>query len=247
MGYTAEMEQDSKVFLSAVIPVYNEQGKIESTYRTIKRYLDNQRYNYEIIIVDDGSKDETSHIIERLIKADINIKIYLNPNNLGKGAAVKRGILKSNGKYILFLDADLSTPIEELEKFLPWFNEGFDIVIGSRRTAGANIQKHQLLHREFMGIVYTWLANKLLLLEVSDITCGFKCFKKEVALDIFQKQRSADWSFDAEILSIARRRHYKIKEVPVNWWNYPRSHVVLFRDSIKSFFGLIKIRINKYR
>jgi dolichyl-phosphate beta-glucosyltransferase len=173
--------------------------------------------------------------------------------NRGKGYALKQGMMASRGQVVLFSDADLATPIEELDKILPWLQtnperpSGYEIVHGSRKMPGALVEQHQPWLRENMGKVFTWLCNKIVGANVSDATCGFKCYKGEVARIIYARQQLFDWSFDAEIIHIARRNGYNIKEVPVRWHDVRGTKVNLLRDTIRSLTGLFRIRWNGWR
>ncbi len=231
--------------LSIVIPVYNEEDCIERTLKKTEEFLKSKNIEYEIIVADDGSTDNTKQIVENFINdaGRDNIKFVTENKHLGKGYAVNLGMKNATGDYTLFMDADFSTDITELEKFLPYMEEGIDVIIGSRRIPGSKIVVHQPFYREFMGQVFTWIANLILRTNFSDFTCGFKCFSFKAKNEIFSQQKIMDWSFDAEILFLAKKLGYKIKEVPISWKNDPSTKVNLFRDTISSFIGLIKIRI----
>lgn len=231
--------------LSIIIPVFNEENCIKRTLESIAYYLSSLGYSYEIIVADDGSTDTTKKIVESFIQTHPNLAIKFVTENIhkGKGYAVKIGMKNSNGEYSLFLDADLSTDIKELDKFIPYIQEQVDVIIGSRKIQGAKIEIHQPFIREFMGKVFTWLSNIILGTQFSDFTCGFKCFSKKAKEQIFNLQKITNWSYDAEILFLAKKLGYHIKEVPVIWKNDPSTKVRLFRDAISSFIDLIKIRL----
>ena len=154
-----------------------------------------------------------------------------------------QGVLKAHGDYILFADADLSTPLAEFDKFVPHILGAREVIIGSRKMAGANITMHQPYWREFCGKVFTALSSYILGVGVSDFTCGFKCFSRKAAMSIFSKALIDDWSFDAEILFLARKTGYKIVEIPVRWKNDRASKVRILRDIISSLKGLLRIHI----
>lgn len=233
-----------QIFLSVILPVYNEEDCIIDSLNRIIKYLSEKKFKYEIIIVNDGSSDNTQKLVENFIKEKSlkEIKLLLSEHK-GKGYAVKLGMLNSSGDYSLFLDADLSTDISELEKMLPLIKQGEDVIIGSRRIPGARIARHQSFLREFMGRVYTWLSNLFLGTSISDFTCGFKCFSKKAKEKIFNAQKIDGWSFDSEILLLAKKFGFVIKEVPVVWYNDPSTNVRLLRDTISSFIELVKICI----
>ncbi|MCX7956840.1 MAG: glycosyltransferase [Endomicrobia bacterium] len=233
-----------KIFISVVIPAYNEEDCIISSLKKIVNYLQEKKLSYEIIIVDDGSIDSTKSLVENFIRDNpyLNIK-FLTSHHMGKGAAVKLGILNSLGDYCLFLDADLSTDIYEFDKMLPYIQQGVDVIIGSRRLSGSRILKHQPFLREFMGRVFVHLSNIFLGTSFSDFTCGFKCFSKAAKDKIFTIQKINGWSFDSEILFLAKKFGFKIQEIPVTWQNDPSTNVRLWKDTVLSFIELIKICI----
>src|SRR5688572_30267022 len=195
--------------------MYNETGRIRDTIPVMLAYFTRQDYSYEFVIVDDGSADGTPALARELFAETPRARVLEKKPNRGKGSAIKAGMLAARGEYVHFCDADLSTPPEELDKFWRWVDEGYDIVIGSRKMEGANITRHQPLWRESLGKVFTWLTNRLATRGISDVTCGFKLFTREAAHDLFARSRIPDWSFDAEVLFISQRRGYSIKEVPV--------------------------------
>ncbi|MCS7232070.1 MAG: glycosyltransferase [Elusimicrobiota bacterium] len=233
-----------KVFLSVVIPVYNEEDCIVVSLQKIINYLQKRNLPSEIIIVDDGSIDNTKNLVEKFVKDNpsLNIK-FLTRQHMGKGTAVRMGMLNSVGDYCLFLDADLSTDITEFDKMFPYIQQGIDVIIGSRRIRGAKIVIHQPFLREFMGRVFTWLSNIFLGTKFSDFTCGFKCFSKKAKDKIFSTQKINGWSFDSEILFLAKKFGFKIQEIPVTWYNDPSTNVKLLKDTILSFIELIKITV----
>lgn len=236
----------SRPQISVVIPAYNEAAVIRQTVREVAAYLDAVGLTHEIVVVDDGSTDGTVAIVRELESRLPSLRLILASHH-GKGGAVKRGALEAAGEAVLFMDADHSTRIEELQKCLPWLEDGFQVVIGSRKTPGAEVRVHQPPVREAMGRVFTWLTNQLLGTRVTDITCGFKCFTAEAAAEIFQLQRIAGWGFDAEILFIARHRGWRIKEVPVVWTDDATTKVRLLHDTLRSLSELVSIRAGAWR
>ncbi len=236
-----------RVFLSVIVPAYNEEARLGQTLRQMLNYLQAHCSAYEVVVVDDGSADDTSGMARRFAADDERVRVIRTEMNWGKGHAVKQGMLTAAGELLLFSDADLSTPIEELDNFLSAFDEGYDIVIGSRKLSGAQVQVHQKPLREWLGKGFTWLTNLLITGNISDVTCGFKAFRRPAARQIFSLQRIDDWSFDAEILFLAQKFKYRIKEVPVRWRNDPRTKVNLLRDIVRSFVGLVRIRWNDWQ
>jgi dolichyl-phosphate beta-glucosyltransferase len=233
----------SKTHLSVVIPAYNESVRLKKTLPIIIEFFKKQKYSFELVIVDDGSKDKTVATVKSIVGHKPFLKLISLDHNQGKGAALRAGIMAAVGTYVLFMDADLSTPLTEIDKFWPVITK-YPIVIGSRKMKGAVVTKHQNLLRENLGKVFTFLTNTLATKNVSDITCGFKLFQTNVAHKLFGKSVLNDWSFDAEILFLAQKHGFKIKEVPVSWQNDPRTKVNLTKDSINALTGLLKIRLN---
>jgi len=230
--------------ISLIIPVYNEEKRIKLTLGKCISYFKNKKIDYEIIIVDDGSTDKTRLIIKDFLSKNKNIKLTKQRKNKGKGYSVKEGMLLANGDYLLFSDADLSTPIEEIEKFIKVMKKGYDIVIASRNMKDSIIPIKQPFFRKFLGQVFPLIVNLLILPGYKDTQCGFKLFKKEVAIKIFSKQKINDFGFDVEILFIAKKYGYKIKEIPVIWSNSLVSKVSPLLDSIRMFLDILKIRLN---
>lgn len=241
------MDEAGKIAVSAIIPAFNEEQTIGETIEKTVDYFKKENIDYEVIVVDDGSQDKTLEKVRKICAIQDNIRILINSKNKGKGFAVKKGVLQAKGESILFFDADYSTPIEEYRKFRIWLNKSYPVVIGSRKIDAAEVGIHQHFLRESMGKVFTMLSNLLITSNLSDITCGFKCFQRQAAQDIFKRQRLNRWSFDSEILFIAQKRGYRIKEVPVHWNNMPRTKVNLFKDTITSFWELLKIRFYDFR
>ncbi len=225
-------------FLSLIIPAYNEAERLPVSLSIILEYLDKQSYDFEIIVVDDGSSDNTIKSVENFQNTTI---IPLN-KNLGKGAAVKRGMLEANGKICVFTDADLSTPIYELKKLVERIEQGFDVVIGSRALNDNMIKVHQPFYREFMGKTFNRIVQFMVMKGIKDTQCGFKGFTNNAAKQIFQLQKTNGFGFDVEILYLANKLGFKINETPVEWFNDERSKVNPITDSIKMLIEVIKIK-----
>lgn len=237
------MDTDSTL-ISIVIPVYNEQHRIRSFLASVTGYLQKKDFSYEIVVVDDGSTDETVATIKQILEKELpgTFKVVQLPANAGKGAAIRKGMLEAQGGYIFFLDADGSTAIEEIDRFMPSFAEDTDIYIAQR-----TLKQKAPFKRKFFGYGYIMLANLLLQLDVKDITCGFKCYKKECVQTIFPRQTLNNWSFDAENIFTARKHGYRIKEIQVAWKHTPGSKVKVFKNVIVCGFDLVKIRLNDLR
>lgn len=232
---------DASTDLSIVVPAYNEENRIATTLDEIRRYvMDRPSLAAEIIVVDDGSTDRTASVAEQKL-AGLKHQVIRNEKNRGKGYSVRRGVLTAAGKVILFTDADLSTPMEEYQKFEAALQEGFDVVIGSRALPDSQIDIHQNAVRECMGKIFNRIAQLLTFKGIKDSQCGFKCFKHKAARHIFSLQKIDGFSFDAEALYLAQQLGYRIQETPVVWRNSPASRVRLASDPLKMFFDLFRI------
>ena len=229
--------------LTILIPAFNEALRLPDTLRKIHDFCKSSLTDsYEILVVDDGSTDETIRLLQTIPVPNLTLHGY--DINRGKGHALRYGMQLAKGRYIVFMDADLSTPIEELNKFLPPLKEGNHVVIGTRKGREARILKHQPLWRESMGRVFTSLSNWILGLSFSDFTCGFKGFQADAGKDIFSRQKIDGWAYDSEILFLAKRAGYRISEIPVTWINSADSKVQPARAAFSSLLGLLQIRWN---
>lgn len=212
--------------LSVIIPAYNEEKRLAKTLEDIDRYLRKQDYEYEIIVVNDGSKDRTAEVVKQMMSKVRNLKLIDNKVNKGKGGVVRQGLLEARGEVRLFTDADNSTSIDHVEKMWPEFERGFDIVIGSRDIKGAVLDPPQPWYRRILGDIFNLLVQVIVgLWGIWDTQCGFKAFTQKVVEDIIPKCKIDRWAFDPEILILAKKKGYKIKEVPVRWVNDPHSKV----------------------
>ncbi|HIH14728.1 MAG: glycosyl transferase family protein [archaeon GW2011_AR17] len=228
--------------LSIVIPAFNEEKSLEYSLQKIIDYGEKNFSDYEILVINDGSQDATADIAEKF-KAK-KVKLIQNPKNMGKGFSVKLGMINAKYDLILFTDADLATPIEELPKFLKSIEEGYDIAIASRSIEGANIEVAQTKYRQVLGKAFPILVQNMVLKDFKDTQCGFKVFKKEAARKIFPRQTLQRWAFDVEILYIAKKLGYKIKEIPVTWIDKGNSKLSPMKDSFKMFYEITKIKYN---
>jgi dolichyl-phosphate beta-glucosyltransferase len=230
-----------KPYLSVVVPLYNEHKRLANLCE-IYKYLKTKRFETELLVVNDGSNDKTLSLLKKLGE-EIPLTIVTYKENKGKGYAVKTGMLAASGTYRLFTDVDLSTPIKVCDIFLSKANR-YPVVIGTRKHKKAHVIIHQPKVRELMGKTYTSLVNGILNLSISDFTCGFKCFTENAAIDIFSKITTNRWSFDAEVIFLAKHLGYRVFEVPLSWSHEADTKVKLPRDAIYSFIELLRIRLN---
>jgi glycosyltransferase involved in cell wall biosynthesis len=230
--------------LSVVIPAYNEEKRLGRTFDVIIEFLQRTKREWEIVVHDDGSTDGTASLVHRY--ADKHPAVRLNPGgaNHGKGYAVKHGMLAARGQWRLLTDADLSTPMEEFNKLWPWTQQGFEVVIGSRKIKGAQVEVRQPFLRQKMGLVYSYASKWFLATPVMDFTCGFKLFRGDVAQAVFSRSLIERWGYDSEVLFLAHRLGFKIKEVPVVWRNDTATKVRLGTDMLSSATELLQIRRN---
>jgi dolichyl-phosphate beta-glucosyltransferase len=228
--------------LSVVIPAFNEEGRLPESLARVLAYLERRGDPFEILVVDDGSKDRT---VERALAVSPSVVVVRNPQNRGKGHAVRRGMLLARGRRRLMTDADLSTPIEELERLLSRMDEGADVVIGSRALPGARIEVHQPRYRESLGRLFNLLVRWLVVPGLHDTQCGFKLFTEQAAR-VFEVVRLDGFCFDVEALFVARRRGLRIAELPVTWRNDAATRVTTLRGAL-AFGDLLRIRWNAWR
>jgi len=228
-------------FLSVVIPAYNESDRIGHTLAAVGDYLSRQKYPYEIVVVNDGSTDDTAELVKKMKTKIPNLKLIDNPKNHGKGWVVKQGMLAALGDIRLFMDADNSTSVDQVERMLPKFKEGYEVVIGSRRVPGAKIAVHQPFWREQIGRVFNLLVRLIAGLPYSDTQAGFKAFSAAAARQIFSRQTIHRFGFDVELLAIARLLGFKVAEVPITWVNDPKSHVK-FKSMAQMLIEVLGVR-----
>lgn len=229
-------------FLSIIIPAHNEEHRLPASLHKVLAFIEAQGYSSEVVIVENGSKDRTAEIAEQFAQGRPNVRLLREPL-AGKGLAVRRGMLAAQGAYRFICDADLSMPIEEVNRFLPPQLENFDIAIGSREVSGA-VRYDEPPYRHLIGRAFNMLVRLLTIPGIQDTQCGFKCFRAELVDDIFQVQTLDGWTFDVEILFIAMKRGYKIIEVPIHWYFNRGSRVHLLRDTLAMFSDLFRIRRN---
>lgn len=236
------LENQSLPRLSIVIPAYNEEERISQTVHSIAEYLASQSYSYELVISDDGSTDATSAMCAELGREYPWISTLASSRNFGKGHAVRLGVLEAKGEYILVSDADLATPIEELDGFWGDIEGGADIVIASRPLRGSHLLTRQPLYREIAGRTLNLLIRMLAVRGIHDTQCGFKLFRADAARGIFPLCTLNGFGFDIEVLHIAQRLGLRIVEAPVRWRHRPGSKVRLLRDGLSMLADIIRVR-----
>ncbi len=232
----------STPLLSLIIPAYNEAERLPRTMPAVIEFVQNQPYSSEVIIVNNNSQDATGEIARALAKDYPFIRV-LDETIQGKGAAVRTGMLAARGEYLFMADADFSMPVDEIAKFLPPQLGDYDVAIGSREATGA-VRYNEPEYRHFMGRVFNFYVKVLAIPGFEDTQCGFKCFRREVALDILPYQTIDGWAFDVELLFIALQRRYRVVEVPVQWYYGANSRISPFRDTINMIREVLHIRSN---
>ena len=232
-------------FLTIIIPAHNEQSRLPGTLEQLFEFLERQAFPYEVIIVENGSSDRTHEIARAFAKGHAAFRVIQNDRR-GKGLAIRRGMREARGEYLFFCDADLSMPVAEIGKFLPPQLDSMDIAIASREAPGS-VRYDEPYYRHLTGRVFNTLIRLLVLPGLQDTQCGFKCIRAEVAGDIYPYQTLTGWAFDVELLYIARRRGYRIVEIPIHWYFNADSKISVVRDSLRMFLDLLKIRRNARR
>ena len=232
-------------FLSIIIPAHNEENRLPGTLAQVFKFLNQQTFPFEVIVVENGSIDRTYQIAQDFAKQNKDLHVIQN-GQPGKGLAIRRGVQAAAGDYLFFCDADLSMPIEEISKFLPPQLPHVDIAIASREAPGA-VRYNEPYYRHLTGRVFNTLIRLLVLPGLQDTQCGFKCIRAEVARDIFPYQTLTGWAFDVELLYIARRLGYELVEIPIDWYFNDDSKISVFRDSLRMFLDLLLIRRNARR
>lgn len=232
-------------FLSIVIPAHNEETRLPRTLGQVFAYLEKQAYASEVVVVENGSTDRTFKIAQEHARRRPNLFV-IREERRGKGNAVRRGMLEARGEYRFICDADLSMPIEEVEKFLPPALSGFDIAIGSREAPGA-VRYNEPAYRHLGGRAVNFLIQTLILPGLNDTQCGFKCFRAATTETLFRQQTLTGWSFDIELLYLARRKKLTICEIPIHWYFDAESKVSAVRDAIRMIGDIFRIHLNALR
>lgn len=238
-----ETETKKEIYLSVIIPAYNEEKRITKTLESIKNFLAKQNYRSEVLIVSDGSNDRTVEVVKKFVANIPNFRIIENKENHGKGYVTRQGMLEAKGERRVFMDADNSTSLEQIDKFLPFFEQGYDVVIGDRDLKESKIAVHQSRFKEALGDFGNFLIQALAVPGIEDTQCGFKVFSKKASEEIFKRMIIDRWGFDIEALALAIKLGYKIKTVPVVWVNDPNSKVKL-SGYINTFVELFRIKWN---
>lgn len=228
--------------ISIVIPAYNESARLGPTLERVLAFVHQHAWDAEVIVVDDGSRDNTAEIVRSFAQRDGIVRLLQNPGNHGKGYSVRNGVLHAHGETVLFTDADLSAPIEEAPKLLQALNEGADIAIGSRWMRSELQTRRQSLPRQILGRIFNGLLRMLLRLDLKDTQCGFKAFRREAAEAIFPKQRIEGWGFDPEVLFLAHTLGYSVAEVPVVWAHDDRTRINPLADGSRMVADMLRIR-----
>jgi dolichyl-phosphate beta-glucosyltransferase len=253
MRVTSTPPRSERCYLSLIVPAYNEEGRLPATLERIAEYLQTRDYSYELLVVDDGSRDNTRQVVRdfaatrdwvRLVQYDEGDR----PVNRGKGFAVRQGVLNAVGRDVLFSDADLSTPIEELEKLLPPLARGeCDITIASRAMPESNLTVHQPWHREWMGRTFNKFVQRVINTNIVDTQCGFKAFRGDVAKKIFGVAQIDGFGFDTEILFLAGKFGFRVQEIGVTWQHRDDSRVSALSTPFQMMGELLQVRVNDIR
>lgn len=232
-------------FLSIVIPAHNEEYRLPPSLEKIHAFLQSQLYTAEVVVVENGSRDRTLEVTQEYARKIPCLRV-ISEKKRGKGLAVQRGMLEAKGEYRFICDADLSMPIEQVNRFLPPSLPRPDVAIGSREITGA-VRYHEPAYRHLIGRGFNTIVRWMALPGLQDTQCGFKCFHAQVAKEVFRRQTLTGMSFDVEVLFVARRLGYKIEEVPIDWYFDSDSRVRIVEDSLRMFLDLLSIRRNARR
>ena len=235
----------TKPFLSIIIPAHNESERLPPSLEKIQAFLNRQDYAAEVLVVENGSSDDTLSVAKAHQKQIPNLRVFSEAAR-GKGLAIQRGMLEAIGNYRFLCDADLSMPIEQVNRFLPPALASVDVAIGSRELPGSQ-RYNEPGYRHWIGRVFNAMVRWLVLPGIQDSQCGFKCFRDEVAQAVFPLQTMGGMSFDAEVLFIAKQKGYQLQEVAIDWYFDPDSRVRLIEDSLRMAFDLLTIRLNAVR
>lgn len=232
------------IFLSIIIPAHNEENRLPDTLEQVFRFLEKQSFDSEVVVVENGSTDKTFEVAKRFAGQHPNCLVLQSEK--GKGAAVRRGMLEARGEYRFMCDADLSMPVDEMLKFIPPVLDQFDLAIASREAKGA-VRYNEPPYRHLGGRGINYIIQLLILPGLNDTQCGFKCLRGDVAQELFKRQILKGWSFDIELLYLARRRRYRIREIPIDWYFHPETKVSAVRDALRMIADIFRIHANTLR
>jgi dolichyl-phosphate beta-glucosyltransferase len=238
-------ESTTTCFLSIIVPAYNEAKRLPNSLPQIIEFVRGQDYPIEVIVVDDGSTDQTADIVREFQK-EVSFITLLQVEHGGKGHAVRAGMMQANGEYLFLCDSDLSMPIGEITKFLPPALDGYDVAIASREIEGAH-RYNEPAYRHLMGRVFNLIVRVLAVYGIHDTQAGFKCFQRDAARQLFPLQSIDGWGFDVEILFVAQSHGMRIVEVPINWYYANRSQVRPIQDTYNMFREVLKVRLNAWQ
>lgn len=236
------MTEPAPVEISVVVPAYNEAKRIDRTLQAAIEYLARRRPGFELLVVDDGSTDDTRALCERYAREEPRVRVLSLGKNQGKGAAVRAGMLASKGARALFMDADLATPMYELEKLWAVADRGVDVVLGSRARPESHVGRRQHPLREGMGRTFNAIVQAVVLTGIKDTQCGFKLFSRRAAHELFSRSTVSHYAFDVEILLIAREHGFTVAEVGVDWFHDPQSRVSPVTDAARMFVDVLALR-----
>lgn len=231
--------------LSVIIPAYNEEKRLPTTLESVHAFLSETGQDFEIIVVDDGSSDSTKAVVNDFAGTHCSVRLIAHTPNMGKGYSVREGMLKAQGEYLLLDDADGASPIAEVVRLLSAIEAGADVAIGSRAKPGDETVVKALSHRKHIGNTFNLIVQSSLLPGIQDTQCGFKLFKRDVAMDLFSIARLNRYAFDVEILYLARMKGYEIAEVPINWTNVEGSKINLVTDPMNMLFEIGKVILGR--
>jgi dolichyl-phosphate beta-glucosyltransferase len=234
-------------FVSLVVPAYNEEKRLGASLKTIHDWMRANFERFEITVVDDGSTDRTADVVTDFSENAPEVELLSLRQNSGKGYAVRSGMMSAEGDYVIFTDADLSTPIEEVAKALDLMKQGWDVVIGSRALPESDVQVHQNFLRELMGKTFNRIVRMMSGLPFPDTQCGFKCFTQKAAKDIFSRAVINGFAFDVEALVLAKKFGYRATDMPIRWVNSPASKVRIFSSPLQMLREVWRVRMNVAR
>ncbi len=245
--FAAEPADAGPRTISVIIPAYNEVNRIGPTLHRVREYLAAAGWRHEIVVVDDGSTDGTAECVRQFAAGVRGVRLIAGRANRGKGYCVRQGMLVATSDLLLLCDADLSAPIEELDKLLPFITAGYDLVIGSRDLPASRLDPPQPALRRRLAHVFRMLRRLILLPAIRDTQCGFKLLRHDAARQIFARHRTNGWLFDCEMLGIAARLGYRIQEVGITWRDNPDTRLRLFREALWALPNLLRIRLRLWR